>query len=52
MIEQFPEKESGYPKYLTDDDSINKSIKTVLDHFGKEDNEERMKNTSTIPDDE
>lgn len=52
MIEQFPDKESLAPKYKTDDDTINKSINTVLDNFEKEDNIERMENTSTIPDDE
>jgi len=52
MIEQFPGKDLDHPKYRTDDKSINKSINTVLDNFGKEDNRERMKNTSTIPDDE
>ena len=52
MIEQFPEKKSDTPKYITDDDSIHKGITTVLDNFEKEDNKVRMKNTSTIPDDE
>ena len=52
MIEQFPDKESLAPKYKTDDDSIQKSIAYVLDNFEKEDNIERIKNTSTIADDE
>ncbi len=50
MIEQFPEKGSDAPKYKTDDDSIDKSIKTVIGKFTGEDHKERMKNTSTIPD--
>ncbi len=52
MIEQLPEKESLAPKYNTSDEAIEKSINSVLDNFDKEDNIERMKNTSTIPDDE
>ena len=36
MIEQFPEKGSINMKYDTDENNINKSIKTILDDFKKE----------------
>lgn len=36
MIEQFPEKGNINMKYDTDENNINKSIKTILDDFKKE----------------